>query len=173
MIGYININSLQNNLTELWVTIKYLSLDYFVLCEARWKISEAQFTLDCYEIKARRKRNKFRQGLIEYVRKKMICKRIVKYELKCFKCICFEITLPTKKWVIFSIYRPANVENLKGFFEEMTTSLTKVIASYKNILAMGDIKCKGVDSNNLSDFCNLFHVRNIVKFDPFIKPIHH
>ena len=103
----------------------------------------------------------------------MICKRIVKSELKYIKCICSEITLPKKKWVIFSIYRPANVENLKGFFEEMTILLTKAMPNYKNILAMGDIKCKGVDSNNPSDFCNLFHVRNIVKFDTLIKPIHH
>ena len=26
-----------------------------------------------------------------------------------------------------------------------------------------DIKCKGVGSNNLSDFCDLFHLTNIVK----------
>lgn len=66
-----------------------------------------------------------------------------------------------------------SVEHLTGFFDEMTLPLTKVTPNYKNILAMGDIKCKGVDSNNPSDFCNLFHVRNIVKFDTLIKPIHH
>ena len=52
------------------------------------------------------------------------------------------------------------MENLAGFFEEMTISLTKVTPSYENILGMGDfnidIKRKGVGSNNLSDFCDLF-----------------
>ena len=33
MIGYLNINSLRNKLTDLKVTLKYLSLDYFVLSE--------------------------------------------------------------------------------------------------------------------------------------------
>ena len=28
-----------------------------------------------------------------------------------------------------------------------------------------DIKCKGVGSNDLSDFCDLFHLPNIVKSD--------
>ena len=52
MIGYLNINSLQNKLTDLKVTLKYLSLDYFVLSETTLPESfpNAQFTLDSYEI---------------------------------------------------------------------------------------------------------------------------
>ena len=69
MIGYLNINSLQNKLTDLRVILKYLSLDYFVLSETKLDESfpKAQFTLDGYKIRARRDRNKFRGGLIEYV----------------------------------------------------------------------------------------------------------
>ena len=58
----------------------------------------------------------------------------------------------------------------------MTISLTKVTPNYENILAMGDfntdIKCKGVGSNNLSDFCDLFHLTNIVKFDTCFTDTH-
>ena len=52
MKGYLNINSLQNKLTDLKVTLKYLSLDYFVLSETTLPESfpNAQFTLDSYEI---------------------------------------------------------------------------------------------------------------------------
>ena len=44
----------------------------------------------------------------------------------------------------------------------------------QNIIVMRDfnieIKCKGVSSNNFSDFCDLLHLMNIVKFDTsFIK----
>ena len=42
-------------------------------------------------------------------------------------------------WVIFSIYRLPNVENLTDFFEEMTISLTKVTPNYKMIIVMGDV----------------------------------
>ena len=90
MIGYLNINSLRNKLTDL----KYLSLYYFILSETKLDESfpNAQFTLDDYEIRARRDSNKFRGGLIEYVRKGLICKRTNKYEPKSNERICSEIT---------------------------------------------------------------------------------
>ena len=59
------------------------------------------------------------------------------------------------------------MENLTGFFEETTESLTKESPNYENILVMGDfnidIKCKDLGSNNLSDFCNLFHLTSFTK----------
>ena len=63
------INSMRNKLTDLKVILKYLSLDYFILSEMKLDESfpNAQFTLDGYEIRARRDRNKFGGGLIEYV----------------------------------------------------------------------------------------------------------
>ena len=43
------------------------------------------------------------------------------------------------------------------------------MSNYENIIVMGDfnidIKCKDVGSNNLSDFCDIFHLTNIVKSD--------
>ena len=58
----------------------------------------------------------------------------------------------------------------------MTRSLTKAISNYENIIVMGDfniyIKCKGVGSNNLSDFCDLFHLTNIVKSDTCFTKTH-
>ena len=58
----------------------------------------------------------------------------------------------------------------------MTISLTKVTPKYENILVMGDfnidIKCKGVGSNNLSDFCDIFHLTNIVKSDTCFTKTH-
>ena len=62
MIGYLNINSLRNKLTDLKVILKYLSFDYFISKETKLHESfpNAQFTLDGYEIRAR-------GGLIEYV----------------------------------------------------------------------------------------------------------
>ena len=94
MIGYLNINSLRNTLTDLKVILKYLSLDYLILSETKLDESfpNAQFTLDGYEIRARRDRNKFGGGLIEYVRKCLICKRTNKYGLKSNECIRSEIT---------------------------------------------------------------------------------
>ena len=59
------------------------------------------------------------------------------------------------------------MENLAGFFEGMTESLTKESPNYENILVIVniDIKCKGLGSNNLSDFCDLFHLTSFTKTD--------
>ena len=140
-MGYLNVNSLRNKVTDLKVIPEHLSLDDFVLTETKLDESfpNAQSTLDGYEIRARRDRNKFGRGLIEYVRKGLICKRTAKYELKSNECICSEINFSKKKWVIFSIYRPPNVENLTDFFKERTTSLLKVTSNYENIIVMGDL----------------------------------
>ena len=140
-MGYLNVNSLRNKVTDLKVIPEHLSLDDFVLTETKLDESfpNAQSTLDGYEIRARKDRNKFGRGLIEYVRKGLICKRTAKYEPKSNECICSEITFSKKKWVIFSIYRPPNVENLTDFFKERTTSLLKVTSNYENIIVMGDL----------------------------------
>ena len=58
----------------------------------------------------------------------------------------------------------------------MTKSLTKATPNYENILVNGDfkinIKCKSVGSNNLSNFCDLFHLTNIVKSDTCFAKTH-
>ena len=45
-----------------------------------------------------------------------------------------------------------------------------------SLIVMGDfnieIKCKGVSSNNFSDFCDLFHLTNIVKSDTCFTKTH-
>ena len=71
MICYLNINSLQNKLTDLRVILKYLSLNYFVLSETKLNESfaNAQFTLDGYEIRTGRDRNKFGGGLMSLFQK--------------------------------------------------------------------------------------------------------
>ena len=47
---------------------------------------------------------------------------------------------------------------------------------WKTSLLLGDfnidVKRKGVSSNNLSDFCDLFHLTNIIKFDSCFTKTH-
>ena len=73
------------------------------------------------------------------------------------------------------LYTP-NCGKFNRLFQKMTLSLTKVTPKYENILVMGDFnidkKCKGVGSNNLSDFCDIFHLTNIVKSDTCFTKTH-
>ena len=74
--------------------MKTLSLDYLILSET--KIDESfltsQFNVKGYEIRGRRDRDKFGGGLIEFIRRSLICKRLS-------ECLCSELTFTKKKWI--------------------------------------------------------------------------
>ena len=83
LIGYLNINSLRNKITDVREVFAKLSLDYFVISETKFDESfpSSQFNISNYEIKNWRDRDKNGSGLIEFVRKGFITKRL-KYETR-------------------------------------------------------------------------------------------
>ena len=146
----------------------YLSPDYLVLSETKLDDSfpSAQFNLPNYEIRARRDRDKNGGGLIEFVKKGLICKKLKIFEPRESECICSEITVSKKKWLCFSIYRPPSHDNLELFFDELTSSLSKASESYENFFVMGDFNIdvtkKGTKFEKLDEFCDLFNLTNLV-----------
>ena len=68
---------------------------------------------------------------------------------------------------MFSIYRPSESSNLSTFFEELTTSLSKEILKYENLLIMGDfnidMKSKCFTYNKLDEFCDLLNLTKLIK----------
>ena len=89
MIGYLNINSLRNKIIDLREVLEHISLDYFVLREAKLDNSFpcAKFQISDYEIRARRDRNKYGGGLIEFDKKGLLCKRLKTFETVNSECI--------------------------------------------------------------------------------------
>ena len=69
-----------------------------------------------YDQDCRLDRHKNEGGLIEFVKKGLICKRLKNFEISTSECICSEITIWKRKWLCFSIYRPPSYENLEVFF---------------------------------------------------------
>ena len=108
LLGYLNINSLRNKVTDLRIIFKDLSLDYFILSETKLDESflTAQFTLEGYEIRSRKDRGKYGGGLIEFVKDGFICKTIPEHTSDKIECICSEFTISKNMWICFSIYRP-------------------------------------------------------------------
>ena len=155
LIGYLNINSLRNKIADLQTFIQNIPLDYFVLSKTKLDESfpNAQFNLDSYEIGARRDRDKSDVGLIVFVRKGTICKRISDFELSLLECICSKLTISKSRWLCFSINRPTDPGNLSIFFKELSESLSKAILKDQNIIIMGDfnmdLKIKGFGFNKL------------------------
>ena len=140
LIGYLNINSLRNKIIDVREVIGKLSLDYFVISETKLdeRFLSAQFNISNYEIRNQRDRDKNGGGLIEFVRKGFITKRLKDYETQICETICSEFTISKRKWICFSVYRPPSYNNLIIFFEELTKSVCKALNTYDNIIVMGD-----------------------------------
>ena len=141
LIGYLNINSLRNKIIDVREVIRKLSLDYFVISETKLDGSfpSAQFNTSNYKIRNRRDRDKNGGGLIEFVRKGFITKRLKDYETQICETISSEFTISKKKWICFSVYRPPSYNNLIIFFEELTKSVCRALNTYDNIVVMGDL----------------------------------
>ena len=178
LIGYLNINSVRNKIADLQIFIQNIPLDYFGLSETKLdeNFPNAQFNLDGYEIRARRYRYKNGGGLIVFLRRGIICKRISDFELSFSECICSELTISKRRWLCFSRYRPPDPGNLSIFFEELSESLSKVILKYQNIIIMGDfninLKIKGFGLNKLDQFCNSFNLKNSIKTETCFTKSH-
>ena len=108
LCGYLNINSLRNKIHDLRLIIHDVPIDYFVISEIKLDNSfpNEQLTINNYKIRARKDRDKHGRGVIEFVSKGLICKRLGKYESLSIEVICSEVTISNKNWVIFSMCRP-------------------------------------------------------------------
>ena len=100
IIGYLNINSLQNKINDLRKT--YGKTQMHVLCTDETKFDESfpdpQFHIEGYQYPAFRKDcNKSGGGKIVYVKEELIAKRILEYENANIETICIEITISKRK----------------------------------------------------------------------------
>ena len=140
LVGYLNIDSLRNKIVDAREVFGKLQLDYFVLSETKLDDSflSAQLYIENFEIRYRRDRDKNGGGLIEFVRKGFITKKIKEYESKVSGTTASEFTISKKKWFCFSAYRPPTSTNLDLLFEELTNSLSKAVNKYDNLIVMGD-----------------------------------
>ena len=84
--------------------MQVLQLDYFVVSETKLDNSfpAAQFYLSDYEIRCRKDRDQNGGGLIEYIRRGVICKRLKQFESNVIEAIFSELTISKKKWFCMS-----------------------------------------------------------------------
>ena len=155
-----------------------LQPEYFVISETKLDDSfpSAQFAIENYEIRGRRDRDGHGGGLIEFVKRVIICKSVKQFETVISESICSEITISRKKWFCMGIYRPPNFYNLDTFFKEVTDSLSKASLTYENFIIMGDfnidISTAGMDVDKLDEFCNLFDQTNLIKTETYCTKNH-
>ena len=178
LCGYLNINSLRNKIRDLRLIIHDVPIDYFVIRETKLdnSIPNAQLTIDNYEIRTRRDRDKHGGGLIEFVRKGLICKRLRKNDSLNIEVICSEVNIPNKNWVVFIIYRLPDYSNLLALFRELGKYLNLASENYDNFIVMKDfnvgIRQTSPESRKLDEFFSFFSLTNIIKSDTCFTKFH-
>ena len=108
-------------------TVKDLRLNFFVASKTNLDESfpPQKFVIENFEIWARKDNDRHGGGIIEYLRKGFICKRLNYSEPKSLECVCSELTLSNKNWICYGIYRPPSKQNLDVLNNELTDSLSK------------------------------------------------
>ena len=136
-----NINSLRHKISDLRILLHDLEPEYFVISETKLddNFPSAQFAIENYEIRGRRDKDLTEvRGLIEFVKRGIICKRVKQFETVISESICSQITISKKKWFCTGIYRSPNVNNLNTSFKEVSDSLCKASLTYENFIIMSD-----------------------------------
>ena len=81
LCGFLNINSLRNKIHDLRLIIHNVPLYYFGISETKLfnSFPNTHLTINNYEIRTRRDRDKHEGGLVEFVWKGLIRKKLRKY----------------------------------------------------------------------------------------------
>ena len=125
------------------------------------------FLVNNYQKPMRRDRNEFGGGIMLYVRKDVVCNRVPVLETPSLELLCSELIVSKKKWIVYSIYRPPESNNIDSFFNDLSTTLNSALDKYDNVIVMGDIN---IDTLNRQDtghsklvsFCDVFGLSNLV-----------
>ena len=169
LIGFLNINSLRNKIIDLRVIVERCLPDILVIEETKLSsdFKTENFLISNYQKPLRKDRNENGGGLMQFVRKGMVCNRIPSLEPQSLEIICSELVVNKTKWIIYSLYRPPEISNIDLFFENLSTSLNNALDKYGNVILMGDINIdtssdQDLRSRKLVSFCDVFGLSNLV-----------
>ena len=101
-----------------------------------------------------------------YARTEIVRDRVSSLKTSSVELICSEITIQKKKWILYCIYRPPDL-NFRLFFDKLSMSLNTALDKYDSIIIMGDININTQNDqnpgyNNFTTFCDIFGLSNLV-----------
>ena len=174
ILAYYNINSLRFKFDDLKELFSTSQPDVLVFAETKLDslFTNAQFFLEDYYEPTRKDKSAHSGGLIEYIRKGIIRKRLIDYELKDFESIASELTVNKNKFFLLSFYRTERnenkLQNIIKFFQELSSILNKASNNYDNIILMGHINIdlhnkKYIGYKQFNEFFDIFNLSNLIK----------
>ena len=95
------------------------------------------------------------------------------FKQQMLKQYVLRLLLQRKSGAFLFAYRPSST-NKDKFFEEIFTSLNKILGNYENIVLAGDLNIDELNScsdssNHLSDMKDVFNLSNLIKEPPCLK----
>ena len=109
IIGYLNINTLQNKIISLREIIAKAPLDVFCVDETKLdgNFPNSQFILENFQfLLFCRDQNLNGGGKLVYVKQGIITQRLENLETKFSETICIELNISKKKWCALFAHRP-------------------------------------------------------------------
>ena len=122
LLSYLNINSIRYKINDLRVLVSKFLPHYLDLSETKinGEFPNSQFFIENSDMQNRKGRNKHGGGLMEFVRKGLIYKRIEVPKNVVSEIIASDNTIKNMKWAIVSAYRPPNNFNIRNFFNDLS-----------------------------------------------------
>ena len=132
-----------------------------------------QFKIEGYQFPLRTDRNCQGEGEIVFIREGYFVKQMKKCETTNAETICLELIIVKKKWCILFAYRLPST-NKDKFFEEIFTSVNKMLGNHDNIVLAEDLNIDELNSfldssNHLSDIKEVFNLSNLIKEPTYLK----
>ena len=161
IFGQININSVRNNFEQL-IYIVNNEIDILMVSETKLDdtFPTAQFLMQGFSTPFRNDRTSKGGGILLYVREDIPCK-IIKTETDAYyEGFFIEINLRKKKWLLSCSYN-SHKNNIGTHLQIIAKTLDKLIASYDNIILLGDFNVEPEEAK-MSEFLNMYSLKNLV-----------
>ena len=102
-----------------------------------------------------------------FIKNDIIAKRLTELEPEYLECICVELKISIKKWIIFVVYRSPKYGNLSEFFEKLSRVVDLATTKYDKVVILGDINIDTQDSdspglNKVQDICDVFGLISLI-----------
>ena len=171
ILAHLNINSLRNKL-EVLSDIVANKIDILCLSETKLDATfpPANFLINGYSPPFRSDRSERGGGVMLYIRNYIPSKEFkISPALEHFECILVEINLYKKKWLLGNFYNP-NKNQIVNQLVLLGNILDYYYSLYDNVVILGDFNSETTEPA-MSDFCETFDLRNLVKEPTCFKSI--
>ena len=164
---HININSFRHKYSYLHEILRRKHVDYFTISETKIDSSfpNAQFQIEGYSI-FRQDKSSTSGGLLTYIRSDLPHRRLPLCENNSegVESLCLEVTIGKSKTVICTIYKNPKVSNAT-FQNILCKIIDNVLQVSSDFVLIGDMNCCPNKSTLISDVCDVYNLKNLIK-DP-------